>query len=45
MEKYDLSSEPCDYRLIRINNCLQALACICTILAIFISDLKNLARY
>jgi hypothetical protein len=45
MEKFDLSADPCDYRLIRINNCLQALSCICNILAIFLSDIRNLARY
>lgn len=44
MEKYDLSSEPCDYRLIRFNNCLQLLACICSILAIFFDGLRELAR-
>lgn len=44
MEKYDLSSDPCDYRLIRITNCLQVLACICDILALFIDSLKEIAR-
>ena len=44
MEKFDLSSDPCDYRLIRINNCLQLLACVCNILAIFIDQLRDLAR-
>jgi len=44
MEKYDLSSDPCDYRLIRINNCLQAAACICDILAIFIAELRQLSK-
>mmetsp|Transcript_19102 Transcript_19102/g.27329 ORF Transcript_19102/g.27329 Transcript_19102/m.27329 type:complete len:214 (+) Transcript_19102:27-668(+) len=44
MEKYDLQSDPCDYRLIRINNCLQMLSCVCDILAIFIADLRQLAR-
>lgn len=44
MERYDLSSDPCDYRLIRISNCLQIMACICNLLAIFISDLRNLAQ-
>ena len=43
MEKYDLASDPCDYRLIRINNFLQALACVCNILAIFIDELRELA--
>jgi len=44
MERYDLSSDPCDYRLIRINNCLQYISCICNILAIFIADLREIAR-
>lgn len=44
MEKYELSSDPCDYRLIRINNFLQMLACACSILAIFISELQQIAR-
>jgi hypothetical protein len=44
MDKYDLASEPCDYRLIRINNFLQVLACICSILAIFIGELREVAR-
>lgn len=44
MNKYDLKSDPCDYRLIRINNCLQALSCICDILAIFIKELREVAR-
>lgn len=44
MEKYDLSSDPCDYRLIRINNCLQVFACICHILAIFDENLRQIAQ-
>jgi hypothetical protein len=44
MEKYDLGSEPCDYRLIRINNCLQMLACLCSILAIIDSSFSALAN-
>eukprot|EP01040_Poterioochromonas_malhamensis_P000427 gene427-460_t len=44
MEKYDLTSDPCDYRLIRINNCLQLLACVCNILAIFVDSLRECAR-
>jgi len=45
MEKYELSSDPCDYRLIRINNFLQMLACACSILALFISELQQIARF
>lgn len=44
MEKYDLTSDPCDYRLIRINNCLQCMACICNVLSMFVSELKQLSR-
>mmetsp|Transcript_17370 Transcript_17370/g.29137 ORF Transcript_17370/g.29137 Transcript_17370/m.29137 type:complete len:231 (+) Transcript_17370:34-726(+) len=33
MEVYDLSSDPCDYRLIQFNNCIQISACICTAMA------------
>ncbi|RYH26721.1 hypothetical protein EON65_14175 [archaeon] len=44
MEKYDLTSDPCDYRLIRINNCIQALACVVSVLAIFIQDLRELSH-
>ena len=44
MDQYDLSSDPCDYRLIRINNCLQMLSCVCNLLALFVEDLRELAR-
>jgi hypothetical protein len=44
MEKYDLASEPCDYRLIRINNFLQVLACICSILALIDGSFAQVAR-
>eukprot|EP01041_Mallomonas_annulata_P008654 gene8654-17857_t len=44
MEKYNLESDPCDYRLIRINNCLQMLACVCGILALFVPELRELSQ-
>jgi len=44
MERYDLSSEACDYRLIRINNCLQLLACFCDILALIDGNFRALAN-
>jgi hypothetical protein len=44
MDKYELSSDPCDYRLIRISNCIQLAACICDIVAIFNRELRHLAR-
>mmetsp|Transcript_22874 Transcript_22874/g.33418 ORF Transcript_22874/g.33418 Transcript_22874/m.33418 type:complete len:206 (+) Transcript_22874:107-724(+) len=43
MDKYQLANDPCDNRLIRLNNCLQILSCICDILAIFIQELRELA--
>lgn len=33
MDRYELTSDPCDRRLIRFNNALQCLACGCDILA------------
>lgn len=44
MEKYNLASDPCDYRLMRINNCIQLLACFCDIAAIFDRNLRDCAR-
>jgi hypothetical protein len=41
MDAYQLSSDPCDYRLIRINNWLQVLAFICEILALFIREMRQ----
>lgn len=43
MEKYNLSSDPCDYMLIQLSNCLQCLACVCTILAIVVPHAKEAA--
>lgn len=44
MDKYQLSSDPCDYRMIRINNCIQCMACFCDIASIFVRDLRHLAK-
>jgi hypothetical protein len=44
MEKYDLQSDACDYRLIRINNCLQILSCICQIAALIDESFRELAQ-
>jgi len=43
MEQRGLHSDPCDRRIIRVNNCLQCLACICTCLAICIEELRGVA--
>mgnify|MGYP003386238826 CR=1 FL=1 len=44
MEKYNVSSDACDYRLIRINNCLQLISCFCDILAIIDGSFRQIAR-
>ncbi len=44
MSKYNLASDACDYRLIRINNCLQMLACICDILAIIDGSFRQISQ-
>lgn len=43
MDKYNISSDPCDRRIIRFNNFIQLLSCICNILAIFIPELRDCA--
>ena len=43
MDKYDLQSDPCDRRIIRFNNCIQCLACICHIAAIIDPTFQDLA--
>ena len=44
MDKYNLQMDECDYRLIRINNCLQSASCFCDLLAIFVAELRECAR-
>jgi len=44
MDAKGLQSDPCDRRLIRCNNCLQLLACVCDILAIFCAQFRELAQ-
>lgn len=43
MDKYDLSSDPCDNQIIRFNNFMQMLACICEILACIEPAFRDLA--
>jgi hypothetical protein len=43
-EERQIQSDPCDNRIIRFNNCIQILACICSILAIFIAELREIAE-
>jgi len=44
MDQYQLSSDPCDYRIIRFNNFMQCLDCFCSILACFCDEIRPLAR-
>ena len=44
MDQYELSPDECDNRLIRFNNCIQLLSCICNILAMFSRDFQQLAQ-
>ncbi len=40
MDQYELTSDPCDRRLIRLNNCLMTLYGICSIFSFFIKDYR-----
>lgn len=44
MDQYDLRPDPCDNQLIRLSNCLQVLSCVCTLLSLFMKELKHLAH-
>ena len=44
MDNFELQSDPCDNRLIRFNNCLQMLSCLCNILACIEPSFRDLAR-
>jgi len=43
MDQKNLRSDPCDNRIIRFNNFMQLLSCVCQILAIFIEELREAA--
>ena len=43
MDKYDLASDPCDRRIIRFNNFMQLLSCVCQLAAIFVPELRDAA--
>ncbi|KAH8047408.1 hypothetical protein JL720_16126 [Aureococcus anophagefferens] len=44
MEQYHFMADECDNRLIRFNNCIQVLSCICHVLAIFKPQFRDLAQ-
>ena len=41
LDSRDILPDPCDNRLIRSNNCIQLLACVCEIAAAFDKNLKD----
>lgn len=43
MDRFALHSDPCDRRVIRFNNCVQLLACVCVVAAIFVPPLRRAA--
>lgn len=43
MDRYELTSDPCDRRMMRFTNALQCFACICEILALFQPEFADLA--
>lgn len=44
MDRYQLTSDPMDRRLIRFNNFCQMLSCICDFLGIFMKEFRDLAE-
>jgi len=43
MDEKNLQSDPCDRRIIRINNCVQCLACVCQIIACITGQCQGMA--
>jgi len=43
-DHYNITTDPCDVRLIRFNNCMQCLACFCEIMALFNRSFRDLAQ-
>lgn len=44
MDTRNIMPDPCDNRIIRFNNCMQLISCICHILAMFDSSFEDLAN-
>lgn len=43
MDRYQLMPDPCDTKIMHFNNCMQMLACICTILSMIDDSFRELA--
>eukprot|EP00656_Telonema_subtile_P009438 TRINITY_DN1442_c0_g2_i2.p2 TRINITY_DN1442_c0_g2~~TRINITY_DN1442_c0_g2_i2.p2 ORF type:complete len:274 (+),score=43.29 TRINITY_DN1442_c0_g2_i2:66-887(+) len=44
MHEFALATDPMDHKIIRFNNCIQCLACICYTIGIFIKEARHIAR-
>jgi len=44
MTKYDLMADPCDNRLIRCNNIIQVISCVCDLLAMINDSFRECAK-
>lgn len=44
MDRYSLRSDPTDWQIMRFNNAVQCLSCICDVLAIFDRSFKQIAK-
>jgi len=44
MDSRNIMPDPCDNRIIRFNNCIQLLSCICDIVACFVPEMRDLAN-
>ncbi|KAJ1449360.1 hypothetical protein M885DRAFT_535977 [Pelagophyceae sp. CCMP2097] len=44
MDQYSFVADECDNRLVRFNNCIQILSCICHVAAMFNKDMRDLAQ-
>jgi len=44
MDSRNIVPDPCDNQIIRFNNCIQLLSCVCHIAAIFVAELRDVAQ-
>lgn len=43
MDSRNIIPDPCDNRIIRFNNCIQLISCICDIVACFVPEMRDIA--
>ena len=43
-DHYNITTDPCDVRLIRFNNCMQCLACVCEVMALINGSFRDCAQ-